>query len=391
MRNIFLGLVVLWNQFSILILCVISMTTFHNMSADAQIDHVDAEDFTVKVIYFKPVGSEHLEEKISDKMEKAQQFYQDEMIRHGFEPKTFRLARDESGNVKIHVINAEQPALEYETDTENKVFDELPNELKNINSINVVFVGAIDTMKPKFGFNIAGRSWYHGTGGGVILVANQILTAERFQFALKNRIAGIFPGAGKMLPIIVHELGHAFGLYHNEITPKSIMGRDLGPPHLQNVGVDLFFDKFECRWLDNHYYFNNDTFVDSSPQFTGEYYYKPVKIGDMDFVEFNINISIQNHLHQAQLVNLWEWNLLDWATFTDDCDTEFPSIDRAKFLVERDLLGTTAQLQVSALDVNGNYMSARIDFNESDLEEDVAAAPLKPIITLTTKWANLKR
>ena len=89
-----------WIKFSILILCVISMITFYSVVADA-------DNFKVKVVYFKPVGSEPLEERLADKMEKVQQFYQDEMVRHGFGPKTFRLERDNNGKVKIHVVNAQ--------------------------------------------------------------------------------------------------------------------------------------------------------------------------------------------------------------------------------------------------------------------------------------------
>lgn len=374
----------------ILFFCVISMITSYSISSDAQTAHVDTDDFVVRVIYFKPIGSAPLEEKIVDKMGKAQQFYADEMVRHGFEPKTFRLARNESGSVKIHIVNAQRPALEYVSDTKNKVLNELPSDLKDTNSINVIFVGGIDFMKPEFGFRMAGMGWYHGTGGGVIVVANQILLAEEFQMALKNHTTGIFFGS-KMLPIIVHELGHAFGLYHNETTPKSVMSHNLGPPHLQNVGVDLFFDKFESRWFNNHYYFNSGFFVDTSALFTGETTYHLIRMGDTDFVEFNLNILSRNQLHQAQLVDMWEANLLSWQTFRDDCDSQSSPVHKVKFLVERNLLNNTPRLRISALDVKGNHILAEINFNAQSLEENVVGAPSKPKVALATKWANLKR
>ena len=66
----------------------------------------------------------------------------------------------------------------------------------------------------------------------------------------KAVIAGENPNFG--VPLIAHELGHAFGLYHNIIGDASIMRR--GRDNIDNV---IEFNDYETRWLDRHHYFND--------------------------------------------------------------------------------------------------------------------------------------
>ena len=367
-----------------LILCVFFLI---NATADEMIDE-RIENFTVVTIYFKPAGSEPFEEKLASKMANVQQFYEDEMNRHGFGHKTFKLETDDNGDVKIRVINAKHPARHYETDTKNRVFEELPDHFKTPDCVLIIFVGAIEMIRGGI-LGATGQGFSYGSGGWVIIVANHIIESDRFvEFALKHHIV---PVPDMMAGVMAHELGHAFGLYHNIVTPQSIMAMDLGPPHLHNLGTDLFFSELECRWLDKSYYFNDDNLIHASPDFTGKPYYRIENVDGIDFVAFNMSIRSQYQIHQVQLVNLREWVHLEWLTFKEDCDNESPFIENAKFLVERDLLGDSARLWVSMLDIKGNYRSAIIDFNEADLQQNIAAAPSMSNRILTTRWAKLKR
>ena len=250
-------------------------------------------------------------------------------------------------------------------------------------------------------FRWSGLGWAYetGTGGVAMIVTKGILDDDRMHDAFSDAAKkhwNILPDTGRMLPLIAHEMGHAFGHFHQETLPLTedpdlVMG-DRGPMwHLNTLGVSLFFDKLECRWFDKHYYFNDDVFIDYPPRFKEGPSYKFVEVEDTEFVEFNMSIHSQNPLHQVQLVNPYNWILLDRQTFTHDVHDEFLFIQRVKLLAKRDLLNEVfwANLvTVSALDIKGNYMSVDVPFVEL---ENFPDAPSKPAIKLTTKWADLKR
>ena len=85
--------------------------------------------FIVKVIYFQPSDALDTPAFIATHMKATQQFYKDEMVRNGFEPKTFRLETDKSGKVIVHTIKGKHKSWEYTNNTTDRIMLELPVSL----------------------------------------------------------------------------------------------------------------------------------------------------------------------------------------------------------------------------------------------------------------------
>ena len=100
-------------------------------------------DFTVRVIYFQPTDAPVAApiDKIRYAMEHAQEYYADEMERHKFGRKTFRLERDDTGKIVVHNVRGRHPASYYAGDTEGRLNAELPAKMKNQNDILFSFIG----------------------------------------------------------------------------------------------------------------------------------------------------------------------------------------------------------------------------------------------------------
>ena len=68
------------------------------------------EPRTVRIIYFLAndrAPEQDIDAKLNTLIRRIQQFYADEMERHGFGRKTFALETDEHGNAVVHQVNGE--------------------------------------------------------------------------------------------------------------------------------------------------------------------------------------------------------------------------------------------------------------------------------------------
>jgi hypothetical protein len=73
-----------------------------------------AEKFIVRVIYFEPKGEAPVNHAKYDKLIKGmQEWFRNEMIRHGYGNKTFKLETDGKGKMKIHTINGKHLGEHY--------------------------------------------------------------------------------------------------------------------------------------------------------------------------------------------------------------------------------------------------------------------------------------
>ena len=116
-------------------------------------------DYTIRVIYFQPTDAPAAPiEKIRDAMEHTQEYYADEMQKHKFGRKTFRIERNGKRQIVVHTVKGRHKASHYSSDTEGTLNAELPVNMKNQNDILLSFIGGLDY--------VAGG--WNGQGEGVL-------------------------------------------------------------------------------------------------------------------------------------------------------------------------------------------------------------------------------
>ena len=286
-------------------------------TADAQLP------FVVQTVYFKPTDAPPAPKTLSQTMRDVQLLYLEEMERNGYGAKTFRLETDAKGNTIIHTINGRHATAHYQATTYTSIEAELPNRLLDQNNITVIIAGGlrlIDNRVWGVGFPIYG--W--ACGGKAIIAAEN-------------------PNFG--VPLIAHELGHAFGLYHNIIGDASIMGRGRGAA--QDV---IEFNDYETRWLDKQHYFNDVHRIAHIPEVVNTHRFREVQ---QDIIRFRFDIESLVELHQAQVYRVSDVAIVGWVRLTGNHDT-------AEFLVRRDRLKNQKQIGVQMIDTLGNYNTEHV-------------------------------
>ena len=325
-------------------------------------DAADAKlPFIVRTIYFQPTNAPDVPSvKIKSLMKQTQAFYRSEMERLDYGSKTFRLETDGNGEPIIHVVQGRRPSHVYTS--YQAVEPDLPNHLKNKNNIHVFFMGGMQFVKPGalgVGFPFSG-----GACGGIVRTATL--------------------GEGFRSSVVAHELGHAFGLYHNLKKGNFLMGH--GRTEL---------DDYEARWLDKHHYFNSVHEINAVPKIVKVHQTehvairtKGVNFQEKEGVRFRIDVSSRNALHQGQILRASDTAIVGWTK--GNGTTILIDVLRSDVIRDR-----TAYLEV--MDVQGNYIIHTIQFTlpkipqpENDVETKEKDASVSPKKKLTAIWAKLK-
>ncbi|MEM9416042.1 MAG: hypothetical protein AAGA29_11290 [Planctomycetota bacterium] len=169
-------------------------------------------------------------ERLTRTMQHIQQFYADEMERHGFGPLTFGLETEDDGLIKVRVVRGDRPNAEYNGDhgqeIRNLVNAALAEEEINGREHTVVIFCNLTvwdaerrTMRhhsPYYaiGSHREGIAWQLDSA---LLDAAELENTERDQYLRDGQYGRI--SLGRYQSIFVggtcHELGHAFGMPHN--------------------------------------------------------------------------------------------------------------------------------------------------------------------------------
>ena len=288
--------------------------------------------FIVQIVYFKPVGAPQAPGNIAKVMADVQALYRSEMERNNYGAKTFRLEADANGKVIIHTVNGRNNAAHYRATTYNSAVAELPNKFLNDNNITIIVVGELQLVDNRVwgvGFPIYGGA----CGGRVVIPA-------------KNANFGV--------QLIAHELGHAFGLYHNIIGDPSIMGRGAAGADSMNA-----LNNYEARWLDKHHYFNDVHNINHVPEIVNVHRFKEIQ---QNIIRFRFDIETINTLHQAQVYRVSDVAIVGWVRLTGNRDT-------AEFLIRRNKLLNQRQIGIQFIDTQGNYNTLHV--NLGDLPDDI--------------------
>jgi len=264
---------------------------------------------SVRLVYFLPRGRPARPDRIEafrQLIKDVQQFYADEMERHGYGRKTFRVETDRGGEPIVHRFNGRSNERHYyQGQTDFKVWEEF---FQQVNDLQHVYLIAVDLSYESF--NEGGAC---GLGGPSFLPAG----GERFSFAfgsgairhrditLGQQILGgsaIIPASGPCffddvhtqhhpLRVTVHELGHAFSLEHDRrkgINSDTAIG-----------GFGFHLSHCDAEWLSVSRFFNSNPGPNNSP---GEIKLLSTPTYSPTGIKLRFRLTDADGLHQTQLL-----------------------------------------------------------------------------------------
>ena len=271
----------------------------------------DSPELVVQVIYFHPNDREpqaDIETVLDTLMKDVQQFYADEMERHGFGRKTFRLEIDENDQLIVHRVKGRFGNMHY-YNAPNRTAEaekELSGPFDSLkNNIRITWLDLFDPfisltqVRGSAGVNLAAPLF----GGFVRTGATNFETRP-----------GSFYSDARLT--LAHELGHAFGLLHDFRNDQYIM----------SYGDPAFRDQLSycaAEWLDAHPYFNTTqpfAVFDALSKDLREPY---IELVSSSLVSPPNTIRLQfeifgGELHQAQLLtNSFSRGTGGWETLLD--------------------------------------------------------------------------
>ena len=184
------------------------------------------EPRTVRMIYFLPNDRPYRQEVVDSMkvvIRRVQTFYAEQMDAHGYGIRTFHFETDPRGEPLVHRVDGQQPTSHYDNTYAAATLDEI---MQSFDLDQNIYLIVIDNGKYSVG-DAAGRGRRRGKNGGYAWVAGN--------FGWK---------------LVVHELGHAFGLQHDFRDGAYIMSYGPGWAGLSACAAEF---------LAVHPYFNPDS------------------------------------------------------------------------------------------------------------------------------------
>ena len=310
-------------------------------------------DFQVRIVQFQPIDAPPEKFDILELVKDAQEFYRNEMQRHGYGPKTFRV-ENIAGEFRVHTVNGNHPIERYTTATPAEVIEEFPAELPHPNNVYIVVINGLQGFKGPDGISagVSRNASCEVSGGELCLAGSNPLLDFR---------------------TLVQTLGITFGLRSNISNPKSIMHGNLAARMGEDQGE---LSDYEARWLDKSHYFNPLHHIplhhiNSLPEMKAVL---PVIVGRKT-IRIRVNLSSRIKLHQAIVMRHWK-DVIGYDFLSGTKDT-------AHFQIEKNLLEGVRFLQMNVMDINGNNC---VHYVKVDLAAPVNANQKKLI-----PWAIIKR
>lgn len=344
-----------------------------------------ANPFVVQTIYFEPTDAPPLaemREKINTYSKQSRTLYADEMERHGFGRKTYKLETDNKGDVIIHHVKGKQNANFYQIGekTSIRISRELPAHL-DVNTppwdkqdkIRVFIVGGV-TLVNNSSWGV-GWPYHSGRYGGTCVLAGANANFNQY--------------------LIAHEIGHCFGLYHRVNCDTCLMGSG-----------NTTLARYEANWLDKHYHFNDHANRFIYPKLVSD---KPrlEVIGETE-IRFEIDVRSETGLHQAMIFRRRDIVVIGFDYLNGE------NKDTIQFRKERHAWD---HVTLQVMDTDGDYTmipisitlpnsidkipydknpdtivhnDEEVEKEEDNDEEKDKQFRVKPKDKLTTSWAKLK-
>ena len=290
------------------------------------------EPRTVRMIYFLPSDrspQRDIDTKLDTLIGDVQQFYADEMQRHGLGGKTFTFETDATGKAVVHHVDGQFTDSYYRQNTFRKVWEEIREQFYTPQNIYLIAID-IGNERVGRGYNeVCGVGDSHEASGGHVLIP---ASGDCFNFKTT-----------------AHELGHAFGLEHDFRSDAYIMSFGRDPDKLSECAAE---------WLEAHRYFNIDqsqTHFDNPTtiQMLSPFASPPYAIG------LRFEVTDSDGVHQAQLLTpatirkqeLGQHKLLSCKRLNGKTDTI-----KIEFITSQ-LTVNSRQVTLSVIDAYGNVTS----------------------------------
>ena len=236
----------------------------------------------VRLIYFIPSGrtpDPDINAKFDKLIKNVQTFFGDEMERHEFGRKTFVFEADSDGNAVVHRVNGNFPDVHYRMGT---VREEVSQRFDFSKNVYFMVVDVSHELRVNFcGYGgHANENWDGGggdRGGSVFMASGVCFTGE-----------GTFHAA--------HELGHAFGLFHDFRNDNYLMSYgDFTGVFTQELAP------CSAEWFNASRYFNNSH---QTPPNSGETRIEmlPPTVSPTDGIRFQFKVSDIDGLQIAHLI-----------------------------------------------------------------------------------------
>ena len=326
----------------------------------------DSAEYVVRVIYFHPNDIEPQEDRITrlnTMIKDVQQFYADEMERHGFGRKTFRLETDETGNIALsHIIKGKYSNAQYNealTPPINKnIYPSLEINEQLDKSKKLIYLNLIDQSNPDTGPRVGGSGHGETVRGGVSILLKNIDNEDLS-----------YPYLSRMWSVLVHELGHAFGLSHDFRDDSYIMS--YGPESHKNQ-----LSYCAAEWLDAHIYFNHVGGISNDN--TDVQMLTPSLVIPSATIRLQFEVTDPDGLHQAQLLkndydqpgSRGSKALLECKSLNNNRDTvefvtnELPSNELPSNPADRANLN---KVYLKVIDAHGNFRSWKFEIDYTQL------------------------
>ena len=222
----------------------------------------------VRLIYFLPNDQrpqQNIDTKMDALIKDVQRVYADEMERHGFGRKTFKIETDATGKAVLYRVNGRFADVYYQKNW-NTVGDEIS---KKFDLSKNFYVASIETNSK----SLCGLGAAHSNMGGSILIPS----------------TGLCFGVGA----VTHELGHTFGLDHD--FRNNLYHMSYGANWEKNQ-----FSQCAAEWLDAHRAFNPSQTAFDNP--TTIRMLTPSLASSSNAIRLRFEVTDPNGLHQAQLL-----------------------------------------------------------------------------------------
>ena len=297
----------------------------------------------VGIVYFHPsdrTAPSDIDSKIDTLVKAAQTAYSDEMNADGYGAKTFTFEKNSDDTAKVNHVTGNETDSHYLAAADGwAIWDEIT--AAGFDPSQNIYIAFLDfsSGKDAGGWCGTGGDWLDGSLGGVVNMAIS---------------SGCFDG-NHGTAILVHELGHAFGLRHDY--------RDYPDYNIDLETEDpMVTSACATKWLDGHPYFNNYTTTPTGPTTITM---STPNISGSD-VSVTFTITDDDGLHQAHFFE----TITESYGFDDlsllACDALSGTSDTAIFTTSA-LASDTTSVSIRVMDALGRSTEQKFTVNLSSL------------------------